>query len=247
MKRHILFAFLFLSVFSGYAKDIITKTDGTDINAKIYEVGLNEVKYKNFSEPDGPMYSIATSEILAISYENGENEVFNSSTQNTNNAAGIAIVPGMHYRDYKNVYNTREYVHQPGDQFNPFWIGFGDFFIPGLGNAILGEWGRAAGFFFGNAGLGIIGLTQVKYVETNNQKYVQVNPLYWVILAARVGLNVWSICDAVHVSKAKNMYNQDLRSKMSSMDMRLEPYFAYTPTSQTGLQPVTGLSLKLNF
>jgi len=43
------------------------------------------------------------------------------------------------------------------------------------------------------------------------------------------------------------MYNQDLRSKMSSMDMRLEPYFAYTLTSPTGLQPVTGLSLKLSF
>ncbi len=241
MKRIILFIILLLSVCSAYAQDIITKKDGTDIKAKIYEVGLKEVKYKNYSNLDGPMHVIAKSDILIVRYENGENEIFKNTESN--------VVAGMRYRDYKDFYNTREYVRQPGDPYNPFWIGFADFFIPGLGNAITGEWGRAAGFFCSNLGLSVLGLTQIKRIEnsTGTSYRFQPNTWYWVIMAARIGLNVWGICDAVHVSKVKNMYNQDLRSQMSSLDLHLEPYFSYTPVSTSGVQPVTGLSLKLNF
>ncbi len=68
-------------------------------------------------------------------------------------------------------------------------------------------------------------------------------------MAARLGLDIYSICDAVHVSKAKNMYNQDLRAQRASLDFRIEPYFAYTPTGGPigSLAPAAGLSLKLNF
>ena len=250
MKKLLLaLASAFICGISVFAQDVITKKDGTDIQVKILEVSSNEVKYKKYSNPDGPTFTLPKSEILIVRYENGENEVFNAGKKapilNTNHD----VFPGMRYRDYKDFYNTRNYVKQPGDPYTPFWIGFGDFFIPGLGNAITGEWGRAAGFFFSNLGLSVLALTQMNVVATSYGYSYEYTGLYWAIMAARIGLNVWSICDAVHVAKAKNMYNQDLRAKNAALNIRVEPFFAYTPTglSTNRVLPTAGLSMKLTF
>lgn len=247
MKRVILLAFLLLAGISAYAQDIITKKDGTDIQAKILEVTNSEIKYKKFSNPEGPVFTMPISEILIVRYENGENEVFSESQSSASLNTEYEVYPGMKYKEYKDFYNTREYIRMPGDPYTPFWIGFGEFFIPGLGNAITGEWGRAAGFFAANVGLGLLGRTQRSVEKNGNTYYYTYNGMYWVIAAVRLGINIWSICDAVHVAKVKDMYNQDLRAQRASIDYRLEPYFAYTPNSANGLQPVAGLSLKLNF
>lgn len=90
MKRLILLAFLLVAGYSSFAQDIITKKDGTDIKAKISEVGTTEVKYKNFSNLDGPVYTISKSDILMITYENGERDIFNTeSKSNTSIPEGI--------------------------------------------------------------------------------------------------------------------------------------------------------------
>jgi len=61
---------------SGYAQDVIVKKDGSTILSKVVEIGSAEVKYKKFSNQDGPMYTILKTEIQAINYENGEKESF---------------------------------------------------------------------------------------------------------------------------------------------------------------------------
>lgn len=248
MKRFILLAVLFLAGFSAFGQDIITKKDGTDIQAKILEVTPNEVKFKKTSNPDGPVFTMLKSDILIVRYANGENEVFDVKEEKPINLnTTFAVVPGMMYNDYKDFYDTHEYVRQPGDPYNPFWIGFGDFFIPGLGNAITGEWGRAAGFFFTNLGLSLIAMNQVTVTPAEYGYLYDFTGLYWVVTAARVGLNIWSVWDAVHVAKAKNMYNQDLRAQRASLDFNVEPYFAYTPYAPGAVKPVAGLSFKVNF
>lgn len=247
MNRYLLLFFLLTASYSAFAQDIITKKDGTDIQAKILEVTTSEVKYKKFSNPDGPVFYIPKSDILIVRYENGENEIFQDSQEPLVLNTEGTVYPGMKYQDYKDLYNTREYVHQPGDPYTPFWIGFGEFFIPGLGNAIMGEWARAACFFLPNVALGVAALTQAG-VETNAQgSRIYYTDWYWVIQGVRVALNVWAICDAVHVSKAKNMYNQDLRALRAGLDVKLEPYFAYAPNVANSLQPVAGLSLRVSF
>jgi len=250
MKKLLLvFAFMIGCGITVFAQDLITKKDGTDIQAKILEVTSTEVKYKKYNNLEGPTFSLLKSDILIVRYENGENEVFNTSQKASALNTSNDVFPGMRYRDYKDFYNTRNYVKQPGDPYTPFWIGFGDFLIPGLGNAITGEWGRAAGFFFSNLGLGVLGLTQINIVTTSYESYYEYTELYWVIMAARIGLHVWSICDAVHVAKAKNMYNQDLRAKRAALDFKIEPYFAYAPTgiSTNNFAPTAGLTMKLSF
>lgn len=63
------------------AQDIITKNDGTDIQAKVLEVGQSQVSYKKTSNPDGPTYTIGVSDILMITYENGEREMYNTANE----------------------------------------------------------------------------------------------------------------------------------------------------------------------
>lgn len=83
MKRLFISFLLLLSAASAlFGQDIITKKDGTDIQARISEVGVNDVKYKKFNNQDGPSYTIAKSDILMITYENGERDVFAESNNN---------------------------------------------------------------------------------------------------------------------------------------------------------------------
>ena len=68
----LLFGFIYISE----AQDIIYKKDGSKEESKIILVGAKEIQYKKFSNPDGPVYSIAKSEILMITYENGAYEMY---------------------------------------------------------------------------------------------------------------------------------------------------------------------------
>lgn len=247
-----LIVFIVCGCFSLSAQDIITTQDGTDIQAKVLEVSSKEVKYKKFSNLEGPTFVIPKSDILIIRYQNGENEVFNNSSSGsrssqystTYNASG-EVYPGMRYKEYKDFYNPREYVRMPGDKSNPFWIGFADFFIPGLGNAINGEWGRAALFFAGNLALSQLANTQRTAYSTSYGTQYEYNTLYYVIQGARVGFNIWSIIDAVKVCKVKNMYYQDLSGNRASLDIQFEPFITCTPYTPAGLQPVSGITCKV--
>ena len=60
------------------AQDLIVKKDGSVIQAKVIKIGTSEVEYKKWSNQDGPQYSIAISDILAINYKNGEKETFDN-------------------------------------------------------------------------------------------------------------------------------------------------------------------------
>lgn len=61
------------------AQDIITQKDGTDIQAKVTEVGIDQISYKKYSNPNGPTYIISKADVLMITYENGEREVYASN------------------------------------------------------------------------------------------------------------------------------------------------------------------------
>ena len=66
---------LCLSV-NAFTQDIITKTSGEEIKAKILEVSTSEVKYRLYDNPSSPLFTILKSEILIIKYENGSKDIF---------------------------------------------------------------------------------------------------------------------------------------------------------------------------
>ena len=66
-----------LFVFSNIpAQDVIVKKDGSTIVSKIQEVNQDNIKYKKFSNLNGPTYTISISEIMTINYENGDIDSF---------------------------------------------------------------------------------------------------------------------------------------------------------------------------
>ena len=242
------------------AQDVITKKDGTDISAKVLEISDSAIKYKKFDNQEGPTYVISTSDILLIRYENGEKDIFNKEEPKQESAVSrysyssngvdsgnttASVVPGMKYREYKNLYKTRNYVPSKTDPYSRGWAGVASLFIPGLGQGIDGEWGRGFAFIGANIGLYLVSLTDVTVYEDGKVEYGE---MYWFTYLLRIGLNIWSICDAVHVAKVKNMYNQDLRANRAAFDLEINPYITCVNSGiQNNLKPAAGLSLKVVF
>ena len=81
------------------AQDIIVKKDGSTILAKVIKVGDKEIEYKKYQSTSDRLYSISTSEIMAINYEDGEKAVFKGSsstvqeTEQGNNDPKFVQVP----------------------------------------------------------------------------------------------------------------------------------------------------------
>ena len=62
------------------AQDIILKTDGSEINAKVLEITDRQVKYKDFDFQSGPTRNLDIFDVFMITYENGKKEVFSAKT-----------------------------------------------------------------------------------------------------------------------------------------------------------------------
>ncbi len=57
------------------AQDVIIKRNGDELQCKILEVSKNEVKYKRWSNQEGPLFTEKKADIFMIKYENGEKDV----------------------------------------------------------------------------------------------------------------------------------------------------------------------------
>lgn len=78
MKKITFSIVIFFSILlNSFSQDIIYKTDGTKEEAKVLMVGESQIQYKKWSNQDGPVYEIPRSNILLITYQNGEYEIMN--------------------------------------------------------------------------------------------------------------------------------------------------------------------------
>ena len=84
MKTLRLFLIIALIFVAGITKaqDVIVKKDNSTILSKVIEVSSSEIKYKKWSNQDGPIYSISRNEIISINYQNGDVEKFENSSTN---------------------------------------------------------------------------------------------------------------------------------------------------------------------
>ena len=72
MKRiALLLLAAFFGAFAASAQDLIVKIDSTKIEARVIEISPESVRYKRFSNPEGPTYLLPTAEIHYIRYANG--------------------------------------------------------------------------------------------------------------------------------------------------------------------------------
>lgn len=79
MTRLLSLLLLVLAGSSAFSQDQIYKKRGEVIKAKITEIGVSEIKYTLFDEPNGPVYVIEKAHLLKIVFENGRTETFKTS------------------------------------------------------------------------------------------------------------------------------------------------------------------------
>ncbi len=75
MKK-ILFLICALCSMSAMAQDVIIKQNGDEIQCKLLEVGSEEIKYKRWTNLNGPTFIEERDDVFMIKYENGEKNVF---------------------------------------------------------------------------------------------------------------------------------------------------------------------------
>ena len=89
MKKLIFSALVFIASFQSVkAQDQLYKMDNTKVLVKIIEVGTELIKYKLYSNLNGPTYSENVKDVSLIIYETGQHEIIkhtavNASIQNT--------------------------------------------------------------------------------------------------------------------------------------------------------------------
>ena len=81
MKCIVTFALFLLSVIGLFAQDIINTVDGKQIESIVIEIGVTEISYRNWNNPNGPTYKILKKDVSKISYRNGFTDTFNESGQ----------------------------------------------------------------------------------------------------------------------------------------------------------------------
>lgn len=77
MKKLLLVLFaVWCGAMTAAAQDLIVKTDASQVEARVLEISPDAVRYKRFSNPDGPTYVLPVAEIRYIRYANGEVEYY---------------------------------------------------------------------------------------------------------------------------------------------------------------------------
>ena len=89
MKQNLLVALFAMYASHVSAQDVIVKKDGSTILSKVLEVNTSDIKYKKFTNQNGPTYTINKYEIMSINYENGEKDDFDTGTEQNNTQQSV--------------------------------------------------------------------------------------------------------------------------------------------------------------
>ncbi|SOD89333.1 protein of unknown function [Spirosoma fluviale] len=119
--------------------DQIVLRNGDVIEAKVKEVGVNEIRYKKCDRQDGPDYTISKRDVLSIKYSNGEVERFTAGSNSSSTNSG----------GNRTSYDSPTSPQNDGPRTDPFAIvaisAGGLAIFTGLGSLLLG----AAAVVFG--------------------------------------------------------------------------------------------------
>jgi len=82
MRHALLFTLFFIILFSTHlsAQDTIIFIDNKEVLAKVLEIGKT-IKYKKYSNLEGPTYIAEQHEVYSIIYSNGEKDIFNKTRE----------------------------------------------------------------------------------------------------------------------------------------------------------------------
>ena len=88
MKKLALLSTAVLFILLTYSQDKIYRNNGKVVEAKIIEIGSDEIKYREFQNPDGPIYILETDKIKKIVFANGVTQKFAADYKDPERYAG---------------------------------------------------------------------------------------------------------------------------------------------------------------
>jgi hypothetical protein len=88
MKPTLLLITLTLIFSLSWSQDKIYRNNGKVVEAKVLEIGSNEIRYKDVNNPDGPVYVLETDKIEKIVFANGTSQAFHDNLKDPERYAG---------------------------------------------------------------------------------------------------------------------------------------------------------------
>jgi hypothetical protein len=146
-----------------FAQDTLYTKTGSVVNAKVVEIGQDQIKYKKASNPDGPLYVMNTSDLVLIHFKNGSKEVFSSSDGQAGNSVQNNSPNGSNGNQptVVNNYSSFPSYTRPGVNvvvaptpywgYNPWWR-WGGFYRPFYGYGGYYHHGYGGGYYHGGGG-----------------------------------------------------------------------------------------------
>jgi hypothetical protein len=218
MKKSVLIlALITLFSLKAYSQDYIIKSDGKEIECKVTEVGITEIKYKLFNNLSGPTISILLSDVIMIRYENGTNQVIEQKQNVTNNQSGISNDPNSYalpvpYK-YQNLPRREPYI---AALLSAIFPGGGQYYNKQVGKGVAMTLIGATGW-----GLLIGGISQSYYYSTSSF-YDDYDDGYALVVIGSIlvtGNSLWSIIDAaVSANNINRSYGLTFEVKGSTYD-----------------------------
>ena len=154
-----------------------------------------------------------------------------------------AVRKGMPYSEIEELYNVKDYAYFRGDERNdPTIMAICSFVLPGLGQMINGAGKRGASMLLGSILTAAGGVAGTAFGGLSHSQGLIYTGL--ALMLGSVGLHIYSIVDAVKVTKIMNMYHEDVGAL--AFDIALEPYCDVVCFAHDAA-PVAGLSLKIAF
>lgn len=75
-----------------FAQDLITKKDGTEIKAKVSEIGITKTKYKLESHTNGPLIEVLNTTLFMVKFADGTKHVYANTAGQINSIENSILV-----------------------------------------------------------------------------------------------------------------------------------------------------------
>ena len=99
-----------------FAQDIIVMNNGSIIQAIVRVVGIDEIRFKRFDNPNGPTYRQSKSEIAMIRYEDGSRDVFNDAPSSIERRKQSSVYQQNERRGNFDQYRSNDRASQNGNR-----------------------------------------------------------------------------------------------------------------------------------
>jgi TM2 domain-containing membrane protein YozV len=157
------------------------------------------------------------------------------------------------YSINKDKFDSHQYIYEYGDPYNPVISGIFSLIVPGMGQIFCGETGRGLAFMGGYAGCtvlfltGAVQLTSHSFLSFGNSHYTGNSGVGVMLMGfgGMAAIEIWSIFDAVKVSKVNNMYIRSLRNT-SLLKLEMSPYADQFSIKNQVSNPI-GLTMRVKF